>query len=174
VHRLTKRRIGQLWIHHSGHDTSRGYGTKTREWQMDLVMHLDAVVRPDTDVSFTLTFPKARERTPANRDDFTPTDIALVNDAWAGTVSTAVKEKIDKGIVLKFFEALKQATARSKTVVLAGKYPAATIEEWHAACIERGLLADQKNPRALFAKHKARLLEANWIDCDATLAWILP
>src|SRR5262245_20024812 len=35
---LTKRRIGQLWLHHTGHDKSRGYGTKTREWQMKNVM----------------------------------------------------------------------------------------------------------------------------------------
>jgi RecA-family ATPase len=28
---LTKRHVGQLWVHHTGHDTTRGYGTKTRE-----------------------------------------------------------------------------------------------------------------------------------------------
>jgi RecA-family ATPase len=27
VKSLTKRRIGQLWLHHTGHDKSRGYGT---------------------------------------------------------------------------------------------------------------------------------------------------
>jgi hypothetical protein len=50
---LTKLEIGQLWVHHTGHDTTRGYGTKTREWQVDTVMHLDAAERPETDVSFT-------------------------------------------------------------------------------------------------------------------------
>jgi hypothetical protein len=63
---LTGAGIGQLWIHHTGHDESRSYGDKSREWQMDTVAHLDAVKRDDTDVSFTLTFKgKARERTPA-------------------------------------------------------------------------------------------------------------
>ena len=68
-HSLTKRKIGQVWLHHTGHDENKSYGTKTREWQLDLVMHMTEVKRPDTDVSFTLTFPKARERTPENRRD---------------------------------------------------------------------------------------------------------
>ena len=86
IHEITRRRIGQQWIHHTGHDTSRGYGTKTREWQLDTVMHLDEVKRPDTDVSFTLTFPKARRRCPRNRDDFAETNIALVDGQWVGSV----------------------------------------------------------------------------------------
>ena len=55
---LTANGIGQLWVHHTGHDTTKGYGTKTREWQMDTVIHLTEITRPDTDVSFSLTFPK--------------------------------------------------------------------------------------------------------------------
>src|SRR5438552_9605282 len=49
---LTKRRVGQLWLHHTGHDATRSYGTKTREWQMDTVISLQSVARDDTDVSF--------------------------------------------------------------------------------------------------------------------------
>ena len=49
---LTRRNIGQLWVHHTGHDESRGYGTKTREWQMDTVLHMEKIERPDSDVSF--------------------------------------------------------------------------------------------------------------------------
>ncbi len=64
---LTKRAIGQLWIHHTGHDETRSYGDKTREWQMDTVAHLDAVKRDDTDISFSMSFKKARERTPTTR-----------------------------------------------------------------------------------------------------------
>jgi hypothetical protein len=26
IKRLTARKIGQLWLHHTGHDTGRGYG----------------------------------------------------------------------------------------------------------------------------------------------------
>jgi hypothetical protein len=31
-HSLTKRKIGQAWLHHTGHDETKSYGTKTREW----------------------------------------------------------------------------------------------------------------------------------------------
>jgi hypothetical protein len=51
-------------------DDGGAYGTKTREWQMDTVIHLEKADRPDTDVSFKLTFRKARERTPETRSDF--------------------------------------------------------------------------------------------------------
>ena len=33
VRYLTRQSIGQLWVHHTGHDVTRGYGSKTREWQ---------------------------------------------------------------------------------------------------------------------------------------------
>ena len=58
-HSLTKRRIGQAWLHHTGHDETKSYGTKTREWQMDTILFLEKVERPDTDVSFKLEFRKA-------------------------------------------------------------------------------------------------------------------
>jgi hypothetical protein len=35
---LTRREIGQEWIHHPGHNETHGYGTSTREWQLDTVM----------------------------------------------------------------------------------------------------------------------------------------
>jgi hypothetical protein len=84
VKSLTRRGIGQLWVHHTGHDESKGYGTKTREWQMDVVIHLVKAERADTDVSFKLEFRKARERRPDNRADFQPVNIFLVDDQWHG------------------------------------------------------------------------------------------
>ena len=63
---LTTRNIGQLWIDHTGHDTTRGYGSKTKTWRMDTVIHLDAVERAGIDVSFRLELQKsarARRRT---------------------------------------------------------------------------------------------------------------
>jgi hypothetical protein len=173
VHALTKRQIGQLWIHHTGHDTSRGYGTKTREWQLDTVMHLDVIERLDTDVSFVLTFPKARERTPDNRADFANVDVALVNDQWTGVATTNVKAKITEGLVLKFFEALQLAADNSSVASTSGR-PTATLEEWRAQCVSQGLLDQQRNVRAAFSKYKLKLIAANWIACNAELAWILP
>jgi hypothetical protein len=90
---LTRRSIGQIWIHHTGHDETKGYGTKTREWQLDLVMLLQPVKRNDTDVSFKLTFPKARDRTPDNRADFAEVNIALVNDGWDSSEAPAEQKQ---------------------------------------------------------------------------------
>src|SRR5688572_13410469 len=57
---LTKRRIGQLWVHHTGHDKSRAYGSKTFQWMMDVVLQGDAVSgHADADVAFKLDFHKA-------------------------------------------------------------------------------------------------------------------
>src|SRR5262249_20125089 len=95
VRSLTRRGIGQVWLHHTGHDETRSYGTKTREWQMDTVIHLEEVKRPDTDVSFLLTFRKARERTPDNRAAFADSKVALVDDHWTSEqVAVSVKTKV--------------------------------------------------------------------------------
>jgi DNA polymerase I-like protein with 3'-5' exonuclease and polymerase domains len=167
VHALTKREIGQLWVHHTGHDTSRGYGTKTREWQLDTVMHLDEVKRPDTDVSFTLTFPKARERTPDNRDDFAEISVALIEDQWRGFVVIAAKQKVPP-LATKFLEALNAVLIRSSATV-------ASLDEWQAECKDRGLLEYNKEnaARAAFSKNKLQLIAANLIAVDAYTAWIL-
>jgi hypothetical protein len=83
VRDLTRRKIGQMWVHHTGHDETHSYGTKTREWQLDTVILLEQVDRPDTDIAFLIKFLKARERTPDNRSDFEPASITLVNDQWS-------------------------------------------------------------------------------------------
>ena len=40
MRKISSNRIGQVWLHHTGHDSSRGFGTKTREWEMDTVVSL--------------------------------------------------------------------------------------------------------------------------------------
>jgi hypothetical protein len=74
---LTSRQIAQIWFHHTGHDETKLYGTKTREWQMDTVILLEEVKRDDTDLSFRLKFKKARQRKPSNRSDFREINLAL-------------------------------------------------------------------------------------------------
>src|SRR5262249_2629759 len=81
-HSLTKRNIGQAWLHHTGHNEKQSYGTKTREWQMDTVLFGERAERPETDVSFKLEFRKARERRPDNRPDFADITVALVDNTW--------------------------------------------------------------------------------------------
>jgi RecA-family ATPase len=88
VRSLTRRSIGQIWFHHTGHDEARSYGTKTREWQMDTVILMERVETSDADLAFTLKFTKARERTPENRDDFEAVTMSLVDDQWTVGKST--------------------------------------------------------------------------------------
>jgi hypothetical protein len=83
VRNLTKRKIGQVWVHHTGHDETHSYGDKTREWQFDTMMLLEKIERPDSDIAFNLKFTKARERTPENRADFSDAVITLANDEWS-------------------------------------------------------------------------------------------
>jgi hypothetical protein len=172
---LTRRSIGQLWIHHTGHDQSRGYGTSTREWQMSLVGHLEKIERPDTDVSFLLKFPKARERTPANRADFADLKVALVNDQWTSEATDGVRKVSVSPLTTKFYDALVNATIGNGAAKMYG-CPAATIEEWRAECFKAGLLDRDKlhSARTLFSKSKRELIAANQIACNETMAWTLP
>jgi hypothetical protein len=176
IRSLTRRNVGQLWLHHTGHDESRGYGTKTREWQMDTVAHFEEVKRPDTDVSFQIAFPKARERRPENRAEFADTRIALVNDEWTSQpVSGGGKAKKVPALAEKFFNALANATIGSTAAKMFSR-PTATIEEWRTECFKLGLLDRDKDhsARTLFARHKRELIAANWIACNETVAWTLP
>ncbi|MFL5337463.1 MAG: AAA family ATPase [Geminicoccaceae bacterium] len=51
VKALTRRRIAQIWIDHTGHNTGQLYGTKTKEWQFDAVALLTKAERPGLDTS---------------------------------------------------------------------------------------------------------------------------
>jgi hypothetical protein len=113
IRSLTQRKIGQLWIHHTGYDETHGYGTSTREWQFDTGILLERVERPETDLAFILKFTKARERTPDNRTDFEPTCITLINDQWSserGNIANG-RKKLARDRAL---ELLKEAIARGE------------------------------------------------------------
>ena len=171
---LTRRGIGQMWVHHTGHDASRGYGTKTREWRMDAVIHLSEEKRADTDVSFRLEFQKARERTPETRPDFENVTIALVNDEWVCNAAS-VKQGRPSPLGTKFLEALKDAMAGAETTMFQN-WKAVNVDVWRAECVRRGLLdpkAKRDSARALFNKHRRELIGANLIACNGDLVWVL-
>jgi phage/plasmid primase-like uncharacterized protein len=171
---LSKRSIGQIWIHHTGHDSSRSYGTKTREWQMTNHVHLDKVSHQDTDVSFTWSFKKARERNPENRGDFDDVNIALVNDGWTGTAGSSRKAKLEP-LERKFFEALQNAVIGNEANKMFG-CPAASFELWRSECVKKGLIDPKDKPasaRSLFSKHKLALITKSWIAANDGMAWII-
>jgi hypothetical protein len=174
VNQLTKQSVGQIWVHHTGHDASRSYGTKTREWRMDTTLHATAVERLDTDVSFLLEFRKARERTPSNRRDFEDVTIALVNDAWVGAVGKSVNQKEASPLGAKFLQALQNALAGGETTTFQS-WKAVTMDQWRAECRILGLVDKDKghSERTLMSKYKLELIGRNLIACNNDLVWII-
>ena len=173
---LTKRAIGQVWIHHTGHDESRSYGDKTREWQMDTTIHLDAVKREGTDVSFSLAFIKARERTPSTRFDFQDVKIALVNDRWEHELTDARRPGKVSPQTQKALDALTNVLAGDQVVMLPGSRRAAHRDHWAAECNARGLIDTKRNEKSattMFNRFRRELVAANRIACEADLQWII-
>jgi len=181
VQRLTAKRIGQIWIDHTGHDGGRQYGTSTKAWRFDAVgimLPLAANQRSPHEIAFTLSFEhpgKARRRTPDNWQDFETVTIRLREDRWtsegarivprgpAVTVSPQAKE---------FHNALRASIGKS---LASGKL---TRDEWFAECTRAGLVtaiedgdshAKRDAKRALFRKHLATLKRAGWIAVDGEI-----
>jgi phage/plasmid primase-like uncharacterized protein len=82
IRQITAHRIAQMWLHHTGHDASKSFGTKTREWEMEAVVMLtwlDDDGRSDEPQSaeFRLEFKKARLRNPGNYKQFTTKIVKL-------------------------------------------------------------------------------------------------
>ena len=175
VRRITKEGIGQIWVHHTGHDETRGYGDKTREWQMDTVTHLEGVKREDTDVSFSHQFRKARERTPDTRADFRDVRVALVENRWQHDAVDAQRPGHIAPLAQKFLDALLNVLAGEGTARV-GSRKAATTDAWKAECATLGVLDPERNAhsaRTLFAKHRRELVAANRVACEGDLSWTL-
>jgi hypothetical protein len=92
MRRLTSKRVAQTWMHHTGHDTTRSYGDKTREWQLDTVARLTASGEGEGD-PITLDFTKARLRTPETRRLYAPKLIVCGPDGWTVQGLGAAKGK---------------------------------------------------------------------------------
>jgi hypothetical protein len=173
---LTRQAVGQIWIHHTGHDETRSYGTKTREWQMDTVIHLDVVKRDETDISFCLQFKKARERTPATRFDFQDVKIALIDDRWEYELTDTRRPGKVPPQTEKALDALMNVLAGDQVVMLPGSRRAAHPDHWAAECNARGLIdikRKEKSATTIFNRFRRELVAANRIACDGDLQWLL-
>jgi hypothetical protein len=182
VKTITSKRIGQVWFDHTGNDTTRLYGTKTKEWQFDSVAILEKVDRPDTDVSFAITFTKARRRKPSNRADFEQVTVALVDDAWTvngekPTVAKTAKPPSPKGQAFykRLCNAINNKGAKDATV---------TKTLWRDHC--KGDLLHMQidkdgnekpvlevSSRTLFNKHITELTAHGWIRVNGELVTAL-
>jgi len=178
THTLTNRAIGQLWLHHTGHDESHSYGTKTREWQMDAY----ALMKPRNDqndvlIDFDLEFKKARECTPQNRTDFATARIWIdAGDKWRSSVARGAPKKQTSPMAGKFLQALGAAmAAHGKTGgPFDGAPRAATRAQWKEAAIQAGLIDKDATPnqkRAKLYKYQAELIEAEILTVKDEWVW---
>jgi hypothetical protein len=181
VERLTKARIGQVWLDHTGHKSTQQYGSSTKQWRFDSVAIMEAVTagdRSQQELAFTLSFDapagKARRRTPANWQDFATCTVRLAEDAWTsefadgGDGAAKASKPISREAKL-FHDALLDALVRTDTP------GTATRAAWTAEAIRRGLIdapADADSPAikdrkgAKMRKYRSVLLNAGWIGID--------
>jgi hypothetical protein len=177
VAELSRRNIGQVWINHTGHDTGRSYGDKTRDWRMTATVHLTKVERPDTDVSFELKFGKKRECTPLNRADFQTVKVALVNDTWVCSAAVTNQAPPRAGTVeAKCLDLLHEVLNDDDGVV---EHPdgrrTVSAKVWFARCKKEGVCtaASEKGAHAIFNRAKRTLVTRNMIKCDGDQTWPL-
>jgi hypothetical protein len=85
MQKMSAKRIAQVWLHHTGHDASRSYGTKTREWKMTSVIMLTKMGDEEGrhSAAFQLEFTKAREKTPKNFKQFATRTVRSTQDGFA-------------------------------------------------------------------------------------------
>jgi hypothetical protein len=115
--KITSKRIGQIWLHHTGHDKDRSFGTKTREWEMDTVVKLTT-----DDQAIQMEFKKARLRAPENREQFEPQTIVKDENGW-------------RTIAAKDAETRAAASANAMTQLLLAieADPDGTVDAWAKA-----------------------------------------
>jgi hypothetical protein len=101
VRQLTAKRIAQVFLHHTGHDTGHGFGTKTREWEMDTVLSLKQESKDDPS-TMTMEFQKARLRTPATAAQFVSQTIMQGEREWSiGDATPAAGDKQNGQAILR-------------------------------------------------------------------------
>ena len=185
VRQISSRRIAQVWLHHTGHDASKGYGTKTREWEMDTVIMLSKLESEDDApdaAAFRLEFTKARMKKPTNFAQFAPqivraTETGFVCESAAKGNS---KPKSEVAIVRKaFIEAYEQL---ANGVEKSAGFDGATVQKVGVDAIRdelknRGFLdVDDKGrisagSRQLFRRAKSELLAKSGFVEAANLVW---
>ena len=178
VRSLTKRYIGQLWFHHTGIDESRGYGDKSKEWQLELVGLMERVEGED-DLQFTLKFTKARMRTPETREDFET--VAMKLDAstnrWSMTETKSAKTKPKPtGNNRIAFDALTKALLKDGKVPstsndIPDDTPCVNIDLWRSCACERLPQEEVKRKNEAFNRAVIWLLNNNHAGKWGDLVW---
>jgi hypothetical protein len=112
THRLSRWKIAQVWLHHTGHDAAHSYGDKSREWDLDTTVHLSRVDEHDErDTAVNLKFQKSRLRTPENAAEFAACTLRFVDGEWQRegaqrSAKAATAEEVMRNAILEAYEHL--------------------------------------------------------------------
>jgi hypothetical protein len=175
VRSLTRRNIGQIWVHHTGHDETHGYGTKTREWQLDTVALMERMERPEANIAFRLTFTKARERTPDNRNDFEPTAITLAGDEWkaaaGGGIASKRAPKEDLALEVLIDEINRNGTIPPASPRIPPNTYCTTSKAWRQAYVLRTIAETEEAAEQQFYRASRKLIELRRISKYENWVW---
>jgi hypothetical protein len=149
VRKLADRGIGQLWIHHTGRNTARAYGTSAREWGMQTVMVAEACGSQEAGPCFTLQFTKATDRDPTNAGDFAPVTLTLENGKWACSEAKEAATTDTPKSILIALTALETATTEQ-----GHKVP---WKAWRNRMIQEGISSSEKRGSRDAACRRARV-----------------
>ncbi len=179
VDSLSRRRIAQIWLDHTGHSTNRQYGTSTKSWRFDTLGMMTALPPEQLlkgEVGFALSFEppdgKCRRRTPDNWVDFEPCIIRLKDDHWTSEPIGGKAKDVAKVAPSRkpFYDALTSAITKSTDGP--GR---TTLDTWRDECLRRGLIEKATDGETYkirdaryrdFRKAKSELIAANWIAID--------
>ena len=137
---LTTRRIGQVWLDHTGHNTDRQYGSAAKAWRFDAVGLMTALPddrRNPRETAFQLSFEppgKARRRTSDNWRDFETRVLRLRDDRWTSEPAEPTRRAARLSpMAEQFYRAFLDALATSRV-------PGQTTRDaWYAECVRTGI-----------------------------------
>jgi hypothetical protein len=168
--------------HHTGHDTSKGYGTKTREWELDTVLALTPA--GDDGATIHADFTKARLRYPDNREQFKARNLTRSPEGWSAVDADVSRKPGSRGTeaaqvqkaILQAYDHLADGlptdTGFNGTPVR--KVDADSIRDevksrGYLDVGEKGVLTS--NARSIFRRAKSSLLSTEVLMEDDGLIW---
>lgn len=169
---LSARRIGQLWVHHTGWDASRAYGSRTIQWQMSACLHLDRIADGDA-LSFKMSFPKARGKRSDTIAEYAETTITFNGREWTSS-ACSTGPSLPKWL-RPYQDAFYRAMDNHGETMIGGKLPkrrGVKVSAWQTECERAHLSTPGDNAsRARFSKAKRELIERRQIVAIGEVAW---
>ena len=184
VGELSRRKIAQVYLDHTGWVAERQYGSATKGWRMDAAGVMTALPddqRQRGEVAFSLSFElpagKARRRTLDNWSDFETVVIRLAEDRWSceATDKPGTIGKLSP-VAQDWYTALLNAVSRSNTPGKTDRFL------WYGEAVRVGLADpvgrnDNPNERrakqAGFRKYMSLLRHRNLIGIDGEMVTLL-